>query len=141
MRLKPGIMHFAEIGLKVKDLHNMVDFYQDILGLNIELQEENYVFLKVGKLESPLGVVGHPQMLVLFDRGIDLDIAVSTLDHLAFEIPSAEYDSQRQRLEEKGLKVLHERSYPDTLMWKAKSFFFHDPEGNVIELIAHDPKS
>ena len=32
--------------------------------------------------------------------------------------------------------VVRERSWPDSLDWRARSFFFRDPEGNVIELIA-----
>ena len=133
-------MNFAEVGLKVKDLPRMLSFYQEFLGLEIELEGENHVFLKVGELESPLGAVGHPQMLVLFDRGAELDIAMSTLDHLAFEIPGDEYDAQWRRLEARGFE-LRERSYPETLAWKARSLFFRDPEGNVIEFIAYDSKA
>ncbi len=133
-------MHFAEVGLRVGDLPRMLAFYQELLGLEVELSEPNYVFLKVGELESPLGAVGHPQMLVLFDRDVELDIGMSTLDHLAFEIPSDEYETQWSRLEAKGFK-LRERSFPKTLAWRARSLFFHDPEGNVIEFIAHDPNA
>lgn len=136
--MKPGIMHFAEVGLRVRDLPKMVAFYKDILDLEIEIEGANYVFLKVGELESPLGGVGHPQMLVLFDRDVELDIDMSTLDHLAFEIPSEAYETQWRRLTAKGFE-LRERSFPQTLPWRARSLFFHDPEGNVIEFIAHDP--
>ncbi len=138
--MRPGITHFAEVGLRVKDLSGMVEFCQDLLGLEIELSEPDYVFLKVGDLQSPLGGVGHPQMLVLFDRAIGLDSSLSTLDHLAFEIPNSEYETQWKRLEGKGFE-LRERSWPETLPWRARSLFFNDPEGNVIEFIAHDPKA
>lgn len=138
--MKPEIMHFAEVGLRVKDLSGMVDFYQDLLGLEIELSEPDYVFLRVGDLKSPLGSVGHPQMLVLFDRSVELDAAVTTLDHLAFEIPSREYQAQWDRLERRGF-ALRERSWPETLPWRARSLFFSDPEGNTIEFIAHDPEA
>lgn len=138
--MRPRITHFAEVGLRVKDLTGMVEFYQELLGLEIELAEPDYVFLKVGDLQSPLGSVGHPQMLVLFDRAFEPDSSVSTLDHLAFEISSSEYHAQWERLEAKGFE-LRERSWPETLPWRAKSLFFSDPEGNVIEFIAHDPKA
>ena len=138
--MKPGIMHFAEIGLRVKDLSSMVEFYQDLLGLEIELAEPDYVFLKVGDLLFPRGSVVHPQMLVLFGRAFEPDSSVSTLDHLAFEIPSSDYDEQWKRLEAKGFE-LRERSWPETLPWRARSLFFSDPEGNTIEFIAHDPEA
>jgi catechol 2,3-dioxygenase-like lactoylglutathione lyase family enzyme len=132
--MKPTIMHIAELGLRVRDLEAMTAFYEELLGLETELTGPNYVFLKVAELESPLGGVGHPQMLVLFDRGDDPDSAEGTLDHLAFEIPEDEYETQRSRLEAKGFD-LRQRSWPDTLAWRARSLFFRDPEGNVIEFI------
>jgi catechol 2,3-dioxygenase-like lactoylglutathione lyase family enzyme len=76
--------------------------------------------------------------LALFDRQIDLDIGLSTLDHLAFEFPNDQYDQVLARFQSLGM-VLRQRSWPDSLDWRARSFFFRDPEGNVIELIAADP--
>ena len=132
------VMHIAEIGIRVQNLSQMVTFYQEHLGLEVVLAKPTYVFLKVGELPSPLGAVGHPQMLVLFDREAPLDVSRSTLDHLAFEIPSERYAAERERLQALGM-IVRERSWPESLSWKAHSIFFHDPEGNVIELIAHDP--
>lgn len=132
------VLHIAEVGLRVSDLPKMAAFYHEHLGLEIVLAEPNYVFLRVGDLPSPLGAVGHPQMLVLFDREAALDVALSTLDHLAFEIASERYAAARERLQARGM-LERERAWPDSLAWRARSLFFRDPEGNTIELIAHDP--
>jgi catechol 2,3-dioxygenase-like lactoylglutathione lyase family enzyme len=134
------VLHFAEVGLRVRNLTQMMAFYQEHLGLEIVRAEPHYVFLKVGELSSPLGTVGHPQMLVLFERGVNLETSLSTLDHLAFEIAGERYAAERERLQALGM-VVRERAWPDSLAWKARSLFFHDPEGNVIELIAHDPNA
>jgi glyoxylase I family protein len=131
-------LHIADVGLRVKDLPRMVAFYQELLGLEIVLAQPDYVFLKVGELPSPLGAAGHPQMLVLFDRGVAPDQTLTTLDHLAFEVPSDQYPAVRERLMAQGM-VIRERAWPDSLAWRARSLFIRDPEGNVIELIAHDP--
>jgi catechol-2,3-dioxygenase len=80
-------MHIAEVGLRVKDLTRMAAFYQEVLGLEIVRAYSKHVFLKAGELNSPLGRGGHPQLLVLFDREVQLEIDLTTLDHLAFEIP------------------------------------------------------
>ncbi len=133
------VLHIAEVGLRVKDLPRMVAFYQEILGLEVVRAYPKYVFLKAGELDSPLGHAGHPQLLVLFDREVQLDIALTTIDHLAFEIPLIQYETERKRLQEMGFEV-REKVWSGDLAWlRARSLFFRDLEGNTIELIAHDP--
>ena len=133
------VMHIAEVGLRVKDLPRMVAFYQEALGLEIVRAYPKYVFLKAGELDSPLGRGGHPQLLVLFDREVALDIALTTLDHLAFEIHFEQFAAERERLQALGLD-LSERAWTGIHAWlRARSLFLDDPEGNTIELIAHDP--
>jgi catechol 2,3-dioxygenase-like lactoylglutathione lyase family enzyme len=135
------VMHIAEVGLRVKDLARMVAFYQEVLGLEIVRTYPKYVFMKAGELNSPLGHGGHPQLLVLFDRDVPLDIAATTFDHLAFEIPFESMQAERERLQELGLE-LSERAWDGIHAWlRARSLFFDDPEGNTIELIAHDPSA
>jgi catechol-2,3-dioxygenase len=133
------VMHIAEVGLRVKDLARMVAFYQEVLGLEIVRTYPTYVFLKAGELNSPLGRGGHPQLLVLFDREVLLDIGLTTLDHLAFEIPLEQYDIERTRLQAMKIELV-ERVWSGEHAWlRARSLFFDDPEGNTLELIAHDP--
>ena len=133
------VMHIAELGLRVKNLDKMVTFYQDTLGLEIIHTAPGMVFLIAGELDSPLGRGGHPQYLVFFDRKAELDIALTTLDHFAFEIPLEEFETERARLEEMGLleRVRVWEGLGPFL--RARSLFFYDPEGNTVELIAHDP--
>ena len=133
--MAPSVMHIAEIGLRVTDLSKMIAFYQEMLGFEVHISEPHHVFLKVSELNSPLGDIGHPQLLALFNRQIDLDISMTTLDHLAFEIPSEQYEAELARFKAMGM-VIRERSWPDSLDWRARSFFFRDPEGNIIELVA-----
>jgi len=135
------VMHIAELGLRVTDLPGAVKFYQEVLGLEIVRTYPTIVFLKVGDLDSPLGHGGHPQLLVLFDRKVKLDIALTTVDHFAFEIPLAQYATERERLQQMGLE-LTERVWRGEYAWlRARSLFFDDPDGNTIELIAHDPNA
>lgn len=134
-------MHIAEVGLRVKDLPRAVAFYREVLGLEIVRAYPTMVFLKAGELDSPLGRGGHPQLLVLFDRQVQLDIALTTLDHIAFEIPLEQFQAERERLQQLGLE-LTERIWRGEYAWLgARSLFFDDPDGNTIELIAHDPNA
>ena len=133
------VMHIAEVGLRVKDLARMAAFYQEVLGLEIVRAYPKQVFLKAGELNSPLGRGGHPQLLVLFDRQVPLDINLTTVDHLAFEIVLEQYEPERTRLQAMGFELV-ERVWSGEYAWlRARSLFFDDPEGNTIELIAHDP--
>jgi len=135
------VIHIAELGLRVTDLPRAVAFYQEVLGLEIVRAYPTIVFLKVGELDSPLGRGGHPQLLVLFDRRVKLDIALTTVDHFAFEISLEQYPTERQRLQQTGLE-LTERIWRGEYAWlQARSVFFDDPDGNTIELIAHDPNA
>ena len=135
------IMHIAEVGLSVKDLPLSVAFYQEILGLEIVRAYPAIVFLKVGELDSPLGRGGHPQLLVLFDRQVQIDIALSTLDHIAFEIPLEHFQAERERLQQLGLEI-SERIWRGEYAWLgARSLFLDDPDGNNVELIARDPNA
>ena len=128
-------MHIAEVAIRVRDLGTARAFYEGMLGFKFHHEEQGVVFLEVGPLESSLGKVGHPQLLALFDRGHPIDPERSAFDHVAFEIPSETYDTELARFTSLGM-VIRERAWPDTLPWRGRSFFFRDPDGNVIELIA-----
>ena len=135
------VMHIAELGLRVTDLPRAVTFYQEVLGLEMVRAYPTIVFLKAGELDSPLGRAGHPQLLVLFDRQVQLDIALSTLDHIAFEIPLEQFAAELARLQKLGLEV-SERIWRGEYAWlRARSLFIDDPDGNNVELIAHDPNA
>jgi catechol 2,3-dioxygenase-like lactoylglutathione lyase family enzyme len=135
------VMHIAEVGLSVTDLPRAVAFYQGILGLEIVRAYPTIVFLKAGDLDSPLGRGGHPQLLVLFDRHVQLDITLTTLDHIAFEIPLEQFQAEHERLQQLGLDV-SERIWRGEYAWLgARSLFIDDPDGNNVELIARDPNA
>ena len=124
----------AEVAIRVRDLEKSSVFYQDVLGLKFHHREPGVVFLEVGPLETRLGAVGHPQLFALFGRGDKIDPKFSTFDHIAFEIESEHYEQDLARFKAMDM-VIHERAWPETLPWNGRSFFFRDPEGNVIEFI------
>lgn len=62
------------------------------------------VSLKAGELNSPFGRGRHPQLLVLFDRKVQPEIPLRTLDHLAFELPLEHFAAERERLQRRVLR-------------------------------------
>ena len=94
----------------------------------------NIVFLKIADLDTPLAHGGHAQLLGLVDRRTALDVKRSALDHLAIEIPLADFKREKERLEQLGLEI-HTREYA----WShTRALFFRDPEENLVEFICHD---
>ena len=120
----------GELALRVNDLPAMRAFYRDVVGLEIWHEGDGFVFFKVAD-----GAEGHPQALVLFDRGRDVSSERSTLDHLAFVIELRDYDARREQLEKLGLEVTP-REFP-FFQWRA--LFVADPEGNTVEFVCYDP--
>ena len=129
------LFRIAEVALRVDNLERAIEFYQDFLGFKFHHNEPGVIFLEVGTLDSPLGKVGHPQLLALFGRGQATDVSLSTLDHIAFEIPNDQFEKERARFQDLTM-IISERSWPENLPWRGRSFFVRDPEGNVVELIA-----
>lgn len=136
----------AEVVLRVEDIDRMRDFYLEVVGLEPWKSSVGFVFLKVVDVDTPLGRGSHPQVVALVDRtehrwawpGIDYrapDPAASSLDHLAFEIRPGSFEDERRRLEELGLDV-ETVEFPPL---RARGIFFRDPEGNVVEFLAHEP--
>ena len=74
------------------------------------------------------------QVLGLFDRSVAVDQERTTVDHITFTICLPDYDSERKRLETLGLNV--EVKEHEWVNWR--SLYFHDPEGNQIELVCYD---
>lgn len=124
------IRALGEIALRVNDLDRMQDFYENVVGLEVMRRFPDVVFLRIDE-----GYGGHPTIMALFDRGVEVQTERSTFDHFAFTIDLADYEAEKQRLQEAGLAVR-----PAVFDWVGwRSLFFNDPEGNVVEFVCRDP--
>ena len=129
MKSHSAVKALGEVALRVNDLQLMKRVYQDGLGLE--------VFGEVAKLALLMiadGYGGHTQVLGLFDRSVRVGQEHTTVDHIAFTIALADFDSEKKRLEALGLKVETENHH-----WvKWRSLYVRDPEGNLVELVCYD---
>jgi len=132
---KSTIRALGEINLWVKDYSNTPRFYENVLGLRPVFKNEKHVFLKAAE-----GYGGHPQTVGLFNSGYNEkgppDVERTTLYHLAFIIDPKDFEKEKTRLEDQGIKVnveLHREAH-----WR--SMYFLDPEGNQLEFVAYDKK-
>lgn len=123
------IKGLGEVSIRVNDLAATCAFYEDVVGLKVLRREESYVFFEIAE-----GYGGHSQNLALFDAGETLSSNQSTLHHIALNIDLEDYGSELTRLQGLGLDV-RSTEHP----WlQVRSLYFHDPEGNTLELVCYD---
>ena len=131
---RAAVRGLGEIALRVNDLDAMQGFYEHVIGLPLMTRVPNCAFFKIAD-----GYGGHTQVLALFDRSDKLgyrltDASTSTIDHVAFEIPLAEFAGEKKRLEALGLQL--ETAEHAWVHWR--SLYVTDPEGNQVELVCYD---
>lgn len=120
----------GEVALQVNNLDASQAFYQDKIGLELMRRFPESAFFKIGD-----GFAGHTVILALFDRSTKVEQAKTTLDHLAFTIDIADFESEQQRLESLGVPT--RTSTHAWVQWR--SIYVDDPDGNTVEFVAFDP--
>ena len=130
MTRQTPVKTLGEVALRVNNLAKMKRFYQDVLGLEVLGESPTAVLLKIAEDYG-----GHTQVLGLFDRSVAVAHERTTIDHIAFTIALADYEPEKKRLESLGLAV--DVQNHEWVKWR--SLYFHDPEGNEVELVCFDP--
>jgi catechol 2,3-dioxygenase-like lactoylglutathione lyase family enzyme len=128
------IKGLGEIALRVRDLDTMQRFYAEVIGLELLKRFDNAAFFKLAD-----GYGGHAQVLALFDRSSQpgysgLNPETTTVDHIAFEIGLADFETEKNRMERLGLAVrTTEHAW---VHWRSR--YVTDPEGHTVELVCYD---
>jgi catechol-2,3-dioxygenase len=131
---RTSVRGLREIALRVNNLDAMQKFYDEVIGLPLMARVPNCAFFKIAD-----GYGGHTQVLALFDRSQNpgyrgTDASTSTIDHIAFEIPLADFADELKRLRGLGLHV--ETAEHTWVHWR--SLYVTDPEENQVELVCYD---
>jgi catechol 2,3-dioxygenase-like lactoylglutathione lyase family enzyme len=115
-------MIFREVQLQSHDLDATQYFYNGMLQFPISLQSNSSIGFQVG----------HTQLIFSHTD-------INAIYHFAFKIPShlfsLSYEWVKQRIE--VLPFSEETEIADFSNWNAKAFYFHDPNGNILEFISH----
>ncbi len=122
-----NIIKIKETCLYISDLERAKVFYHDVLELPIiNYVEHKHLFLRAGNsvllLFNPEDSKKKKSPPAHFGGG---------KQHFAFEVTLSDYEKVKQEIKSKGLKIT------DEVVWTSgkKSFYFEDPEGNVLEII------
>ena len=107
------------------DLASMKAFYQDVLGLAIERDWQDWVEMRLGAV-----------LLTLRRRGRPYDgpaLQGSAGVQLAFRVTPHEVETWYAELLKKQLEILEP---PRDREYGHRTLFFKDPEGNILEIYA-----
>lgn len=120
-------LKIKETCLYVSDLEKAKAFYADLLGLPvINYAAGKHLFLRAGQ-----------SVLLLFNPEDSKEKSSPPAhygggrQHFAFEVEAGRYSSAKAEIAGKGIEII------DEITWKSgqQSFYFNDPEGNVLEIL------
>src|SRR5215510_11242901 len=127
------VVGIAEIVLWTADQPRALQFYRDLLGLEvISPPALPNVFLKVGE-----GNAGIPQMIVLVPKPAEIKGRPSgyQLHHLALELPEDAFEQQHDALVAAGYQPRGGK-HP---VLASRTMYVDDPDGNEVEFICRAP--
>jgi catechol 2,3-dioxygenase-like lactoylglutathione lyase family enzyme len=123
------ISGILETVLYVADIDRAERFYTEVMGLPaIGKQVGRHVFFRVG---SGVLLLFHApatrQTKSVPPHGANGEI------HVCFTVSPAQYDAWKERIRVRGIPIEQETQWPH-----GHSFYFRDPDGNLLELADAD---
>ena len=139
-KLNHSITGIAEIALRVHDLELMRKFYEQVIGLDVlrEIKDGagTIIFYSVGPENDHLALFEEKLTgWYTRDKHPQIDPKLTTLSHFALRIALDDFESERKRIEQLGIEIVHS----NTSSWlHCRMFYFFDPEGNLVEFNSPD---
>jgi catechol 2,3-dioxygenase-like lactoylglutathione lyase family enzyme len=128
--MDPVFLGLRHVALNVRDVRKSLEFYSTILGMTLEwMPDDENAYLTSGSDNLALHKL---------PSGAQPG-TVQAVHHIGFVVKRPEdVDSWADRLRKHGIPLAAE---PKTHRDGARSFYFHDPDGLLIQLIYHPPIS
>lgn len=127
--MDPLFLGLRHVALNVRDIQKSVEFYSSVLRMELEwMPDPDNAYLTSGHdnlalHKLPEGTQLGPQMV----------------DHIGFAVRTPEsVDEWAAHIKGRGISLAQE---PKTHRDGARSFYFRDPDGLLIQLIYHPPIS
>jgi catechol 2,3-dioxygenase-like lactoylglutathione lyase family enzyme len=129
--MEPLFLGLRHVALNVRDVQRSLAFYSKILGMELEwMPDDDNAYLTSAGQDN--------LALHRLPPGSEPG-KVQTVHHIGFVVKRPEnVDQWAERLRSHGIALAQE---PKTHRDGARSFYFHDPDGLLIQLIYHPPIS
>ena len=116
-----------ETCLYISDIERCKNFYHDILNLPVISEvQDRHVFFRIGEVVLLCFI---PEVTKKEGRS-PAHFAYGP-QHIAFEVPKKDYEKWKDLLPKRGVQITHEHTWSKDF----KSFYFNDPDDNVLELV------
>lgn len=119
-------MRYTGLCLISNDVPRLVSFYKRIFDTNAEGDDLHSV-LKIKELE--LTIFAATEMEKMAPNSTKGMGAGNTI--IGFEVEDV--DAEYERIQPFGVRII---MYPTTHPWNSRSFWFSDPDGNIIDFFA-----
>jgi uncharacterized glyoxalase superfamily protein PhnB len=116
-------MEFVGICLITKDVPVLVDFYSKVLRVDVEGDDTHAELKTEGAKISIFSVDGMESLAPLSMKGAGCGSIT-----IGFEVEDV--DAEYERLKAMGIEFV---KLPTTHPWGARSFWFRDPDGNIVD--------
>lgn len=119
--------HIKETCLYIRDIDKAEEFYHKTLGLPmVSKQEGRHIFFRTGSSMLLCFIAENTKNETRFPAHFG-----EGKQHMAFGVPLKDYEAWKARFNQLGITITHEHTWSSNI----KSFYFEDPDGNVLEVV------
>jgi len=121
---------FSEIVLIVADVPKAADFYDHVVGLELDHRSDEWAWFFAGSDDRKQRLAVHRGSLMFEEHSPHPEGERFGQVHFAFEVSRNELERGVARVRAAGVEVYG----PVELHWMhAQSYYFYDPDGNLLE--------
>ena len=129
---------FAELVLIVEDVPKAARFYRDVVGLLPEHEtSDEWAWFWAGKAGEPQRIALHRGSLLFEEHSPFPEGERFGRAHFAFEVARDDLDASLARVRDAGVDVYGPVDFED--IFRARSYYFYDPDGNLLEFWSPAP--
>lgn len=124
--------NFANTRLYVDDYDRCLEFYRDILGLEVAMQSQVDRYIELATGSTKLTIMCRGKIKEYFGSGTSVSFGQND-DAIALSFGVKDVDEACKYFESKNVEIV---SQPwNFASWGVKLALIRDPEGNLVELV------